>query len=120
MAEGSTNAADASSAASTPVRNYEAGVPVTDADGVIASLRPLFKACYQEGLKTDRTMSGKVVVQVIVAADGHVSESAVAENVGLSNGVADCIRGAVAGATFGPPGKPATLRVPVTFVQKGK
>jgi outer membrane biosynthesis protein TonB len=98
-----------------------ASVAVSDADRVIASLRPKFKACYQNGLNTDPTMSGKVVISAKIAPTGEVDSANPAENTGLSPAVAACIARAVRNAQFAAPGGTgSTLRIPVTFVQQGK
>jgi TonB family protein len=96
------------------------GVRVSDADAAIARLRPQFKACYQGGLVSDPTMSGKVVVRIHIAPDGPVDSSSVEQNSGLSDAVADCIRRALDQARFSAPGgNGSTLKVPVRFVQQG-
>jgi hypothetical protein len=103
------------------VGGSSASVPVSDADRVIAGLRPKFKACYQQGLNSDPTMSGKVVIQAKIAPTGEVDSASPAENTGLSATVASCIARAVRNAQFAAPGGTgSTLRIPVTFVQQGK
>jgi hypothetical protein len=103
------------------VGGSSASVPVSDADRVIAGLRPKFKACYQQGLNSDPTMSGKVVISAKIAPTGEVDSASPAENTGLSPTVASCIARAVRNAQFAAPGGTgSTLRIPVTFVQQGK
>lgn len=98
-----------------------ATVPVSDADRVIAGLRPRFRSCYQTGLNSDPSMSGKVVISAQIGPNGEVSSANVASNTGLSPSVAACIASAVKRATFSPPGgSGSTLSIPVTFVQQGK
>jgi hypothetical protein len=98
-----------------------ATVPVSDADRVIAGLRPRFRQCYQTGLNSDPSMSGKVVVTAKVGPNGEVSSADVTSNTGLSQSVASCIASAVRRAQFNPPGgSGSTLNIPVTFVQQGK
>ena len=98
-----------------------ATVPISDADRVVAGLRARFRSCYQTGLNSDPTMSGKVVISAKVGPNGEVSGADVASNTGLSPGVAQCIAGVVKRATFSPPGGGgSTLSIPVTFVQQGK
>lgn len=96
-----------------------ASVPISDADRVIAGLRPRFRQCYQTGLNSDPSMSGKVVISAKVGPNGEVSTASVAENTGLSPAVASCIANVVRRAQFSPPGGGgSTLNVPVTFVQQ--
>jgi len=98
-----------------------ATVPISDADRVVAGLRARFRSCYQTGLNSDPTMSGKVIISAHVGPNGEVSGADVASNTGLSAGVAQCIAGVVKRATFSAPGGGgSTLSIPVTFVQQGK
>lgn len=98
-----------------------ATVPISDADRVIAGLRPRFRQCYQTGLNSDPSMSGKVVITAKVGPNGEVSDANVSSNTGLSQGVASCIANVVKRAQFNPPGGGgSTLNIPVTFVQQGK
>ncbi len=96
-----------------------ASVPVSDADRVIAGLRGRFRQCYQTGLNSDPTMSGKVVITAKVDPNGEVSRADVTQNTGLSPQVASCIANVVKRAQFNPPGgSGSTLNIPVTFVQQ--
>lgn len=98
-----------------------ATVPISDADRVIAGLRARFRSCYQTGLNSDPSMSGKVLISAKVGPNGEVSSADVASNTGLSPSVAQCIAGVVKRATFSAPGGGgSTLQIPVTFVQQGK
>jgi len=96
-----------------------ASVPVSDADRVIAGLRPKFKNCYQKGLAGDPNMSGKVIVAAKIAPTGEVDKADIASNTGLSPEVASCIARAVRNANFAAPGgSGSTIQIPVTFVQQ--
>jgi len=96
-----------------------ATVPISDADRVIASLRPRFRQCYQTGLNTDPSQQGKVVITAKVGPNGEVDSANVSSNSGLSPQVAGCIAGVIKRAQFSPPGGGgSTLNVPVTFVQQ--
>ncbi len=98
-----------------------ATVPISDADRVIAGLRPRFRQCYQTGLNSDPSMAGKVVITAKVGPNGEVSSADVTSNTGLSQSVASCIAGVVRRAQFSAPGGGgSTLNIPVTFVQQGK
>lgn len=103
------------------VGGSSATVPISDADRVIAGLRPRFRQCYQTGLNSDPSMAGKVVITAKVGPNGEVSSADVTSNSGLSPGVASCIAGVVKRAQFNAPGGGgSTLNIPVTFVQQGK
>lgn len=96
-----------------------ATVPISDADRVVAGLRPRFRACYNTGLQSDPSMAGKVLISTKVGPNGEVESANVVQNTGLSPGVAQCIAGVVKRAQFSPPGGGgSTLQIPVTFVQQ--
>ncbi len=102
------------------IQGTTASVPISDADRVIAGLRGRFRACYQQGLNSDPTMSGKVVIQARVGPNGEVQSADVASNTGLSPAVASCIARHVRNAQFTGNGQGSTLNIPVTFVQQTK
>ncbi len=100
------------------VGGTSASVAISDADRVIASLRPKFKACYQTGLNSDPSLSGKVVITAKIAPTGEVDSASPTENT-LNPSVGACIARAVRNAQFAAPGGTgSTLRIPVTFVQQ--
>jgi len=90
---------------------------VSDADAVIAKLRPRFRQCYQTGLNENASMSGKATMVVKIAPNGEVQSVSVGSNEGLSNGVTSCVASHLQKATFTGNGGVTTLNVPVTFVQ---
>jgi TonB family protein len=107
--------------ADAQVGGSTASVPVSDADRVIAGLRGRFRNCYQTGLNSDPSMSGKVLISAKVAPNGEVSSADVVQNTGLSPTVAQCIAKVVKRAQFSAPGGGgSTLQIPVTFVQQGR
>jgi hypothetical protein len=89
---------------------------ISNADDVIASLRPRFRDCYQEGLRADPAMEGKVLVSAKVSPAGEVTSADIAFLSGLSNEVAACIVALVKAATFASQNTSSTLQIPVTFV----
>ena len=97
-----------------------ASMPISNADAVVAGLRGRFRSCYQTGLLSDATMSGKVVISATVAPNGEVSSADVASMSGLSPAVAQCISGRrearnVRQALWWRKLSPS-LDIPVTFV----
>lgn len=93
--------------------------PVPGADATVAALRGRFRSCYQAGLLTDSTMSGKVLISARVGPNGEVTSSEIASMTGLSPAVGQCIANVVKRTTFGGPGGGgAALQIPVTFVQQ--
>jgi hypothetical protein len=97
----------------------EAGPPKNAEAVVRAQIHPEAKHCYEEGLRSAPGMVGRVVLRVHVAPDGHVDESIVASNDGLTSSVADCIASAASRAQFEPPGElGSTISIPFNFVRK--
>ncbi|HEY2516315.1 MAG TPA: AgmX/PglI C-terminal domain-containing protein [Polyangiaceae bacterium] len=98
-----------------------ATVPVSNAERVIAGLRPKFRLCYNQGLAQDPGMSGSVAMTVKIAPNGEVNSADAASNSGLSDSVVKCIARALKNAQFDAPGSSgSTLSVPVKFIQQGK
>lgn len=97
-----------------------ASVPVEKPERTVARLRPRVRACYQRGLYEDPTMTkGALVIIAKLDPTGTVSSADVTGNIGLSQGIAQCVAGVVKRATFSPPsGGGSTLRIPILFVQK--
>jgi hypothetical protein len=91
---------------------------ISDADRVVASLRPRFKKCYQDGLSANPTMSGKAVLAAKIGPNGEVATADVASNDGLSPGVTACLAKVLQNAQFTGNGSVTTLRVPVSLIQQ--
>jgi hypothetical protein len=90
--------------------------PALKAERTIAGLRPLFRACYNTGLKSDPTMVGSVVLTVTINADGTVASSARSQTEGLDGEVIDCFERLIRAAHFPPPGiSGSTLTLPIAF-----
>jgi TonB family protein len=98
-----------------------ASVPVSNAEAIIRSqIHPGAKRCYQKGLESDPTQSGKVVIMIKVAPSGEVDSASVASNSGLTPGVAACIVSVARRAKFDAPGaNGSTISVPFNFVKQG-
>jgi hypothetical protein len=96
-------------------------VPVSNAEAVIRSqIHPGAKRCYQRGLETDPTQSGRIVILIKVSPSGEVDSASVASNSGLSASVAACITGTARRAKFDAPGAGgSTISVPFNFVKQG-
>jgi hypothetical protein len=98
-----------------------ATVAVSNADRVVAGLRPAFRQCYNQGLNSDPGMSGKVVIAAKIAPNGEVQSADQVSNTGLSAGVVSCIQRRIRNAQFDAPGpNGSTIQIPITFVQQGK
>jgi hypothetical protein len=104
---------------SIDVRPVLGPVPVSNAERVIAGLRPAFRRCYEQGLDKDPSMSGDVTVRARVRATGEVDSTTVMSQNGLSPGVTACIRRKIETAEFDKPaGSNATIDIPVKFVRQ--
>lgn len=96
-------------------------VPVTNAEAVVARMRPRFRSCYQTGLNVDPSMSGKVVIIAKIGPNGEVDSANVASNSGLSDQVTSCLVRTVRNTTFDAPGpQGSTIQIPISFVQQGR
>lgn len=97
----------------------QATMPIPGVEATVASLRPRFRRCYQDGLRDDATMTGKVTLAAKIAPNGDVASSSPEGVVGLSPKVVACLQAAVAKVSFGAPGDAgSTVRIPVSFVQQ--
>jgi hypothetical protein len=96
-------------------------VPVSNAEAIIRSqIHPGAKRCYQKGLESDPTQSGRIVIMIKVAPSGEVDSASVASNSGISPGVASCITSVARRAKFDAPGSNgSTISVPFNFVKQG-
>jgi hypothetical protein len=94
------------------------GPAVSDADRVIAKLRPRFRKCYESGLTSNPSMSGKTVLAARVQPNGEVASVDVAENQGLTPAVTSCMARVLSNAQFTGNGSFSTVRVPVTMIQQ--
>lgn len=91
-----------------------ATVPVSDADRVVAGLRPGFRSCYNKGLASDPTMSGTLTISIRVSPNGDVESVAKIGGSGLSADVENCMINKAKHAAFSAPGGTgSTLQVPI-------
>jgi hypothetical protein len=97
-----------------------ATVPVSNAEAVIRSqIHPGAKRCYQQGLESDPTQSGRLVVVMQVEPSGEVDSASVSSNSGLSASVANCIQKVAGRVKFAAPGASgSSISVPFTFVRQ--
>lgn len=103
-------------ASDVAVGGHTESAPVVDAARVLAGLRARFRRCYAQGLASDPTMKGNVVLTIRVAPNGDVAGADVAKNAGVSTAVASCLAEVAKRAVFAAPGGTgSTLTVPFTF-----
>jgi TonB family protein len=83
---------------------------------VIRYNQPAVKACYDDALASDSTQAGDLVVDFVIAPDGHVDGASVSEASGnLSSGLEKCVVGVVVGARFPAPEGGGTVHVSYPF-----
>jgi hypothetical protein len=91
---------------------------VSNAAKVVASLRPAFRACYDQELKVVPSRTGKLRLTIRVGAQGNVNEVTVKAEGELVSTVS-CVKAVAEAAKFAPPaGGAAVIAVPVTFVKE--
>lgn len=91
--------------------------PISDADRVIAGLRPRFRMCYQKGLSADPSIEGTVSIDAKVDAKGEVI-AATATPAPSTSGikpVSDCMAATVKRAQFAAPTAESKLTFKVTL-----
>ncbi len=86
------------------------------ADANIKAGRGKFRPCYQAALAGDPDAEGRIVVRIMVAADGSVLSMEVGERSGnLPEATERCIVDALRVFRWEPPGRTSVVNVPVTF-----
>jgi hypothetical protein len=74
------------------------------------------RRCYNDALRADPALGGRVVVRLVIARDGKVASSNVGELRGLSQAVADCVARSMLRAVFpAPEGGTVTVMYPIVF-----
>lgn len=76
------------------------------------------RACYEDGLRRDPKLTGRVAVRFVIERDGHVGDAHVdAESSSMPDPVAEeCIAAAFAGIVSPPPnGGIITVVYPIVF-----
>jgi len=105
----------------TPVTTVSSDVTtpnVVTPDKVIASLRPKFNTCYQDGLKKDPKLEGSVTLSAKIEKDGKVSAVTPKQLTGLNNAVVKCLSDQLKAASFAAAGGmnyTTSLDIPVGF-----
>jgi hypothetical protein len=101
---------------SVDTRTEPGVVPVPGAERTIASLRPAFRRCYEQGMAQNGPMSGRLLVRVKIRSTGEVERTSIVRNDGLTPDVAQCVARKIEVAQFDPPkSDAASLDVPVVL-----
>lgn len=96
-----------------------AGGAVGNAASVVARMMAGFRRCYNQGLRSNPTMTGGVRVTARVGPGGEVQSVSATPSGSISGAVAQCVASRVQAAQFDPPeGGAATIVIPVTLVQQ--
>lgn len=104
-------------AAATNEGSVVVGGDVSNAQSVLATMRPAFRSCYNRGLQTNPNMKGSLRITARIGPNGEVVVANPAGGNGLSKEVIDCVVTRVKSARFSPPvGGGATIVLPVSFV----
>jgi hypothetical protein len=75
-----------------------------------------FRLCYEDGLRTDPTLTGTVRIRFVIEADGAVGTVNDAGSVLADKGVVACVERAFGGLAFpSPSGGPMTVTYSLTF-----
>lgn len=82
--------------------------PVSNFDRVVATQRARLRACYQNELKRDPGLEGKIVVGLEIAASGEVADAKIEKNEKMSPPVTSCVLNAFKHARFDAPADGAT------------
>ena len=88
---------------------------VAGSDEVMTELRPKFRACYTRSGKINARPQGRLVFSAKVAADGSVTSVASSQVQNIGGRVVTCMTDIMKGAHFKPPGRAATVDLPVSF-----
>jgi hypothetical protein len=74
-----------------------------------------FRACYEDGLRREGPLDGKVLVQLWVSAEGDVERASVQPSTVRDPAVALCIAREARHLSFAPPGSPLASTMEVTL-----
>jgi hypothetical protein len=91
---------------------------MSDAERVIAALRPGFRRCYARALEHDPNAAGVTNLDVKLGPGGEVTDVVTKGHGALSPDLVKCIARLVQAVRFSqPPNGGATLGIPLTFAR---
>lgn len=93
------------------------GLEKSEVQKVIRQKLKEVRNCYEEVLKTDQTVKGKVRVSFTVRPDGFVSKAGIIEDGARSAALNACLLGKIMSWNFPPPrgGKEVSITYPFVF-----
>ena len=96
-------------AAAQPAASNGARVPESNAESVLrGTVQPGVRDCYNDALRSDGAIAGKVSVAIHVAPDGSVEDATTTGGDTLPQTLIDCIKAVARSAKFEPPGGSGT------------
>lgn len=99
-----------------PEAKVEGGLPQPIIRRIVKAHINEVRYCYNEGLRDDPELSGRVVVAFTIGSEGRVTNSEVSSTTLTDSGVPECITGAVARWMFPKPSDGASVQVTYPFV----
>jgi len=103
--------------ATTPQADPNADAEQTVRNTIKLSLSA-FEACYQNSLRRDSRIKGRIVVSVDVDPNGKVVSAKVDETTIKDNGVVNCITARLKALRFPPLGEEVDVTVPLSLVPR--
>lgn len=94
------------------------GLEKSEVEAVIAENINQIRFCYNQGLRTNPSMQGKVVSQFTISAQGRVSESRVAQSTLASSDVESCMSQRIQSWSFPKPRGGGVVSVRYPFLLK--
>ncbi len=93
------------------------GIPAAVIQRIIRANFGRFRACYNAGLRTNPSLSGRVAVRFLISRTGTVSSAADGGSSMPDKGVVSCVVGAFRGLTFpAPESGVVTVSYPIMFM----
>jgi outer membrane biosynthesis protein TonB len=90
--------------------------PLSLVEKVLFAQRPQLNECYRRASRETPALEGQAIIAVTIGRDGHVTDTSVVSQNGLTPALVTCLTGALKSAVFEPPASaPVTIRVPLNF-----
>lgn len=104
-------------AGATLVGSSRGTFPVENVSRVVRAQNAAFRTCYENWMRSDPTLAGRITVQFTIATSGRVSSARAVENATGSRGLALCVTTAIQRLRWnpGPVGGPVTFQYPFVF-----
>jgi len=91
---------------------------IANSASVVARMKGRFRACFNAGLRADKTMAGSVTLTAKVGANGQVLSVDASAGASLRP-IVSCLQAVVRSGGFAPPeGGSAVISIPITFTRQ--